>query len=80
MTERPDHAATLALFLLEHTGSVCGTWRGRLTAVEQRALLGRFIGKGLLVIDGGNERVCMIVKVCFGTDFDTRQDLSWRDL
>ncbi len=75
-----NHPANLAIFLQEQTGTVCGTWRGHMKASEQRALFGRFLGKGLLIIDGANERIRMIVKVCFGTDFDTREDLSWRDL
>jgi hypothetical protein len=76
----PDYAANLASFLQEKTGSVCGRWRGRMTASQQRDLFGRFLGKGLLVIDGANERIHMIVKVCFGADFDMREDVSWRDL
>ncbi len=79
-TARQDHAANLALFLVEKTGSVFGTWRGQMTAHDQRALFGRFLGKGLLVINGEQERVKMIVKVCFGLDYDTREDLAWRDL
>ena len=59
---------------------MCGKWTGRMSAAEQRALFGRFLGKGRLVIDGENERVKMIVKVCFGTDWDTREDISWRNL
>jgi hypothetical protein len=75
-----DYAANLALFLSAKTGTVLGVWRGRLPAAEQRALFGQFLGKGLLIIDGEQERVRMIVKVCFGTDFDTRTDIAWRDL
>jgi hypothetical protein len=75
-----DTAASLAMFLQEKTGTVCGKWTGRMSAAEQRALFGRFLGKGRLVIDGENERVKMIVKVCFGTDWDTREDISWRNL
>ena len=75
-----DYAANLAHFLQAHTGSVYGIWRGRMTASDQRKLFGRHLGKGLLVIDGTQERIRMIVKVCFGTDFDTRADISWREL
>lgn len=75
-----ERAADLALFLTERTGSCYGTWRGRLSAKEQRALLGRYLGKGLITIDGAEERVKMTVKVCFGLDFDVRQDLSWNEL
>ena len=37
--ESKDKAAELALFLLKHTGSIFGVFRGKLTAVEQRALV-----------------------------------------
>lgn len=76
----PDFAASLALFLLEKTGSVLGCWAGKLSAAEQRGLFGRFIGKGRIVIDGATERVCNRVKVCFGQDWDDRNVIAWRDL
>ncbi len=79
-TTRPDFAANLALFLVDKTGSVFGTWYGQMSAQDQRALFGRFLGKGRLVINGEQERIKMIVKVCFGLDYDTREDLAWRDL
>jgi len=72
-----DYPANLALFLLEETGSVFNTWRGRMTAREQRALFGRFIGKGLIVIDGTTETVLNRVKVCFGLDYDDRNITRW---
>ena len=75
-----DHAASLALFLLEKTGTVLGAWSGRLTAAEQRALFGRFLGKGKLWIDGAAETVEHHVKVCFGLDSECTARLAWRDL
>lgn len=72
-----DYAANLALFLLEKTGSVFATWAGKLTAAEQRALFGRAIGKGTIVINGATETVCNRVKVCFGLDFDDRNVTKW---
>ncbi|WP_274643941.1 hypothetical protein [Pseudomonas serbica] len=63
-------ATNLAFFLLEKTGSVCGTWRGRLLAKEQRELFGVFLGKGRLIIDGATESVQHYVKICFGLDYD----------
>lgn len=63
-----DRAAAMAFFLQEETGSVLGTWRGRMSAEDQRALFGRFIGRGLLVVSGEFETVSMYVSVCFGTD------------
>ena len=32
-----DHAASLALFLTEKTGSCLATWKGKLPAADQRA-------------------------------------------
>lgn len=75
-----DYAANLAFFLLEKTGSVFGFWKGRLSAAEQRALFGRFIGKGKIVIDGEVETICNRVKVCFGLDWDDRNVTEWRAL
>ena len=75
-----NYAANLALFLQEKTGSVFGNWCGRMTANEQRELFGRFIGKGLIIIDGLNETICNRVKVCFGLDYDDHNLAHWRDL
>jgi hypothetical protein len=75
-----DYAANLALFLIEKTGSTLKTWRGKLTATEQRELFGKFIGKGQIVIDGAQETICNRVKVCFGHDYDDRNVTAWRAL
>lgn len=75
-----DYAASLALFLLDKTGSVCGEWKGYMSASEQRSLMGRYLGKGRIVIDGRTETVCNRVKVCFGHDYDDRNVTHWRDL
>lgn len=75
-----DYAASLALFLVAKTGSTLKTWAGKLTAAEQRALFGRFIGKGKIVIDGERETIANRVKVCFGADWDDRNVTAWRAL
>ena len=75
-----DYAANLALFLHENTGSIYGTWSGRMTAKEQRALFGRFLGKGLLYIDGKEEVIEHHVKTCFGLDSERTALVTWRDL
>lgn len=80
MANRNDYAANLALFLTEKTGSCLNTWAGKLTAAEQRALFGRFIGKGRIVIDGAAETICNRVKVCFGLDSDDRNVTRWAAL
>lgn len=79
-TPRVDYAAVLALYLLEKVGTVLGEWSGKLTANEQRALFGRAIGRGKIVINGSNETICNRVKVCFGHDWDDRNVTAWRDL
>jgi hypothetical protein len=78
--KQPDFAASLALFLLEKTGTVLGRWMGKMLAEEQRALFGRQIGRGQIVIDGSTETICNRVKVCFGHDWDDRNVTAWRQL
>ena len=75
-----DYAATLAIFLVEKTGSCLNTWTGKMTAAEQRDLFGRYIGKGEIVIDGTDEIVANRVVVCFGLDWDYRNITSWKTL
>ena len=75
-----DHACNLAHFLRDRTGSVYGKWCGSMPAKEQRALFGRFLGKGRLVIDGAAESIKHSRKVCFGTDFEVNHNVAWREL
>lgn len=75
-----DYAANLALFLIEKTGSVLKRWSGRMPAAEQRALFGRYIGKGRIVIDGTKETIANLVTCGFGQDYDYRNETNWRDL
>lgn len=75
-----DYAANLALFLQERTGSIFGRWVGKLTADEQRALYGRSIGRGRIVIDGQEETISNLVSVCFGQDYDYRNITKWSAL
>ena len=72
-----EAAENIAFFLLEKTGSVLGYWYGKLSAKEQRALFGQFIGKGNIVIDGEREEIFNRVKVCFGLDYDDRNYRKW---
>lgn len=75
-----DYSANLSIFLTEKTGSCLKMWSGRLSAAEQRALFGRFLGKGKLVIDGAAETVEHYRKVCFGLDSECTATLAWRAL
>lgn len=75
-----DYAASLAIFLTEKTGSCMGEWRGRMTAQEQRGLFGRFLGKGLIEIDGATETLTHSRKVCFGLDSEDTHNINWRTL
>lgn len=75
-----DYAANLALFLLEKTGSIFGRWEGRLNASEQRKMIGEYLGGGVIVIDGELETVSRRVSVCFGLDYDYRNETKWSAL
>lgn len=66
-----DYGAQLALFLRARTGSIYGTWTGRMTAQEQRALFGRYFGKGRLFINGTTEQIEYTIKIDFGRDWET---------
>ena len=70
----------LAIFLQENTGSACGFWHGKMLAADQRALFGRFIGKGTIIIDGTRETICNRVSVAFGLDYDDRNITRWSAL
>ena len=74
------NATNLAFFLLEKTNSVCGVWKGKMTAANQRALFGKFFGKGTIIIDGEDETVEHYVKVCFGHDYNTTHLVKWNNL
>ena len=75
-----EAAENLAAFLMETKGSVLAFWNGHMPAKQQRALFGRFLGKGNLVICGQTEEVRHNAKRCFGLDFETTACISWRDL
>ena len=75
-----DYAANLALFLTNTLGTPLAQWRGKMAAAEQRALFGRYIGKGTIVIDGEKETVANRVTCCFGQDYDYRNVTAWRDM
>jgi hypothetical protein len=77
---RTDYAAQMALFLIEKTGTVFGEWMGRMSAADQRALFGRFLGKGRIIINGADETLCMRIKCCFGLDYADEKQTNWRDL
>ncbi|WP_293373602.1 hypothetical protein [Nevskia sp.] len=72
-----EAATNLATFLQDKTGSVCGSWKGKLNAAEQRNLIGRFIGKGMIYIDGANETIEHWVKTGFGLDADATFSKTW---
>jgi len=75
-----DYAAQLALFLLDQTGSIYGRYRGTMPAKQQRALFGRFIGKGTIVINGTDETLYMRRTACFGTTWDEGGYTKWAAL
>lgn len=75
-----DYAANLALFLTEKTGSCIGKWAGHLSAKEQKEIIGRFIGKGKIWINGNDETIEHHRKVCFGTDTECTFSKTWKEL
>lgn len=75
-----DAVANIAHFLQEKKGSVLATWEGKLTAKEQRALFGAFLGKGLIRINGATENVKHIKMVGFGQDYEYTTDCTWVEL
>lgn len=70
----------LAFFLLEKTGSVLGRFAGTMSAKDQRALFGQFIGKGKVVIDGEAEQIKHVAKRCFGLDYEITFERKWAAL
>ena len=56
-----DFAANLAFFLLGHTGSIFGTWSGTMNAKKQNKILGCYLGRGTIVINGDNETIMYCV-------------------
>lgn len=71
--------ANLAHFLMENKGSVLATWSGKMPAKQQRELFGAFIGKGLIVINGEQETIEHLKKVCHwnGQDSDPTFYAKW---
>jgi hypothetical protein len=77
MERTMDAAANLALFLTDRTGSCCKAWKGKLTAAEQRALFGQYLGKGTIEIDGAAETLEHWRTVGFGGDWETTFSRKW---
>lgn len=73
-------AANLAAFLTEKTGRATGVFKGRLLKAQQISLFGRYLGKGLIHIDGSNETVSHTVSRCFGLDYEITFASSWVNL
>jgi hypothetical protein len=77
-----DHeiVGALALFLLEKSGSIFGSFDGRVTADEQRRHFGCVpFGKCRVRLCGDPETVTVSRKVCFGTDFEATQK-TWAEM
>lgn len=74
--------ANLANFLMEQKGSVLASWSGKMTAKQQRELFGVFMGKGTIVIDGEQETIQHLRKVCHwnGQDSDPTFYAKWIDI
>ena len=75
-----DPASNMAIFLTLTIGTCLSDWHGHMRAIDQRRLFGRFLGKGLIHIDGRNEMLYHVRKVCFGLDWDITHSIPWREL
>lgn len=75
-----DRAAAMAFFLMDNAGSIFGRFVGYMKAADQRLIFGRFIGKGLIILNGSDETVGLNVSVCFGTMRDTVWQRRWSEL
>ena len=73
-------ATDLANYVTQATGTPLGRVKVRMPKADQRALFGRYFGKGLLIINGATETVEHVVKRCFGTDYEITATVQWRDL
>ena len=73
-------AEKIAAFLMNQMGSVLATWKGKMTAAQQREMFGKTIGKGTIVINGEEETISNLVSVCFGQDYDYRNVTKWSAL
>ena len=72
-----DIIGNLTIFLLETTGSIHGTYRGTLTANQQRKLFGQKVfGRVAVTINGAAETVYAQRSLCFGLDHESRR-VSW---
>lgn len=58
----------ITMFLLINTGSIFGTWKGKMKAKEQRELFGHYFGKGIIKINGETDTITHTIKVDFGRD------------
>lgn len=75
-----EATANLANFLMETKGSTLETWKGHMSAKQQRELFGMFLGKGEIVINGTEETIKHVKKVCFGMDYDVTFESAWANI
>ncbi len=75
-----ERATSLAFYLTRATGTPCGRVQVRMPAADQRTLFGRYLGRGLIIIDGSTETVEHVVKRCFGLDHEVTACIPWRAL
>ena len=78
--DKIDYAGKVAMFLTERKGTPLSVWQGKMTATEQRNLMGVYLGKGTIVIDGEQETIEHYVKVCFGLDSSLTKSINWKNL
>jgi hypothetical protein len=65
---RFDVATNIAHFLMAQGLSIFDKWQGKITAADQRKIFGVKLGKGIIVVDGENDRAENRSQTCFGGD------------
>ena len=63
------HLDTITEHILTHARAGRMAWAGRMSAKEQRRVLGTYLGKGTITLDLPRAEVLHTVSVCFGTDW-----------
>ncbi len=66
-----DFATGIGMFLQTKGLPSYGSWSGTIPASIQREYFGCFLGRGTIHVNGTDEAVEAVRKVCFGTDTTT---------
>ena len=73
-----DNVSSIQAYVLKHGQD--GLWRGRMNAKQQRATIGVYLGKGLLVLSLRTSCVLHFVTVAFGYDWHVSKEINLNTL